>query len=286
MEEGNEYISMGYLKNDFEIFHIKDKKQLEFEFHYHEFDKIIIFISGDVTYLVEGRAYKLRPWNVLFVGSNDIHKPMINSQETYERIVIWINAKFLQEHSKDNCNLLCCMQNSSKYKRNLLSLSTSNEIRLKQLLKQLEASIIDKEFGGSILKNAAFLTFIVNLNRMYIGSKEETASEYVKSDDRIIKIIDYIRNNLNQELSVEKLAEKFFVNKYYLMHRFKEQTGYTLHAYISQKRLMMAASLLKSGSKPLEIYSQCGFLDYSVFHRGFKKQYGISPKQYGSINSL
>ena len=43
----------GYLNKDFQLFHIKDKKNHEFEFHYHDFNKIIIFLSGKVTYLIE-----------------------------------------------------------------------------------------------------------------------------------------------------------------------------------------------------------------------------------------
>jgi hypothetical protein len=42
----------GYLNKDFEFFHLKDNKAMQFEFHYHDFNKIIIFISGNVTYLI------------------------------------------------------------------------------------------------------------------------------------------------------------------------------------------------------------------------------------------
>ena len=41
--------SVGYLNDNFKIFHIKDKKDITFEYHHHDFNKIIIFISGDVN---------------------------------------------------------------------------------------------------------------------------------------------------------------------------------------------------------------------------------------------
>lgn len=286
MDKNSEYINRGYLKNDFQIFHIRDKKQLEFEFHYHEFDKIIIFIAGDVTYLIEGRSYKLKPWDILFVGSSDIHRPIINSEEIYERIVIWINSNFLRSHSSEDCNLLYCIEDASKLKRNLLRLNIDNVAVMKKILQQLEATFIDKEFGAGVLKNSIFMNFIVHLNRMYLGNHKDAAFGYETSDERILKIIDYINENLDEELSIDKLAEKIFVNKYYLMHRFKQQTGCTIHTYISQKRLMLAADMLRRGKKPLEIYNQCGFMDYSVFHRAFKKQYGVAPKHYANINSI
>ena len=63
----------GYLHQNFRLFHLKDKKNQEFEFHYHDFNKIIIFLSGNATYLVEGKAYDLKPWDILLVNNHDIH---------------------------------------------------------------------------------------------------------------------------------------------------------------------------------------------------------------------
>lgn len=55
------------------------------------------------------------------------------------------------------------------------------------------------------------------------------------------------------------------------MHKFKSQTGYTLHKYIQQKRLAFSKSLIIKGHKITEIYLKCGFGDYSSFIRAFKK---------------
>jgi quercetin dioxygenase-like cupin family protein len=82
MEIENQH-KRGILYKDFEFFHLKDKKNLQFEVHFHDFNKIIIFISGNVTYLIEGKAYKLRPGDILLVNSNEIHQPMINPTQTY-----------------------------------------------------------------------------------------------------------------------------------------------------------------------------------------------------------
>ena len=107
-------IKRGYLNGDFEYFHLNDKKSMEFEFHYHDFNKIIVFISGSVTYLIEGKSYKLKPWDLLFVSGNDVHRPIISPNEPYERIVIWINTRFLEIHNNNNSNLLTCFELSSK----------------------------------------------------------------------------------------------------------------------------------------------------------------------------
>ena len=64
------YEKTGYLQNDFRIFHLNDMKKMEFSYHYHDFDKIVLFLSGDVTYSIEGRKYELKPM-ILFLSMQE-----------------------------------------------------------------------------------------------------------------------------------------------------------------------------------------------------------------------
>lgn len=273
-------IKRGYLKEDFRFFHLKDKKDMEFELHYHDFNKIIVFISGNVSYLIEGKAYKLKPWDILFVSSNDLHKVIINNDEPYERIIIWVNSKFLEMHNKNNSNLLTCFQLSSKLKINLFRMEEHNISLIKHTLFSLESATKDKEFGNIVLKNSLFIQLMVYLNRLFMNNTNHIEKNDIEYDKQIEEIINYIKENLQEDLSIYTLSSKFFINKYYLMHKFKSQTGYTLHKYIQQKRLAFSKSLIIKGHKITEVYIKCGFGDYSSFIRAFKKAYGISPKDY------
>ncbi|AUM94469.1 TPA: helix-turn-helix domain-containing protein [Clostridium botulinum] len=273
-------IKRGYLKEDFRFFHLKDKKDMEFELHYHDFNKIIVFISGNVSYLIEGKAYKLKPWDILFVSSNDLHKVIINNDEPYERIIIWVNSKFLEMHNKNNSNLLTCFQLSSKLKINLFRMKEHNISLIKHTLFSLESATKDKEFGNIVLKNSLFIQLMVYLNRLFMNNTNHIEKNDIEYDKQIEEIINYIKENLQEDLCIDTLSSKFFINKYYLMHKFKSQTGYTLHKYIQQKRLAFSKSLIIKGHKITELYIKCGFGDYSSFIRAFKKAYGISPKDY------
>ena len=280
IENSSSNIERGYLKEDFRFFHLKDKKDMEFELHYHDFNKIIVFISGNVSYLIEGKAYKLKPWDILFVSSNDLHKVIINNDEPYERIIIWVNSKFLEMHNKNNSNLLTCFQLSSKLKINLFRMEEHNISLIKHTLFSLESATKDKEFGNIVLKNSLFIQLIVYLNRLFMYNTNHIEKNDIEYDKQIEEIINYIKENLQEDLCIDALSSKFFINKYYLMHKFKSQTGYTLHKYIQQKRLAFSKSLIIKGHKITELYIKCGFGDYSSFIRAFKKAYGISPKDY------
>ena len=280
-------VKRGYLKGDFEYFHLKDRKHMQFESHHHDFNKIVIMISGKASYYIEGRAYRLQPWDILLVNSMEVHKTEVEPEEIYERIVIWSNPLFLEKHSTAECNLQTCFNLAAADGRNLLRLDGEGTGSVRGLIGQLEEADKSNGFGSRILKNALFIQFIVQLNRVFLERRGSTSSGDTTIDRNINEVLKYINANLTGDLSIGALSAGFYMSRYYLMHRFKEYTGYSIHNYILQKRLIHANSLLKQGKPAVEISLECGFGDYSTFVRAFKKMYGFSPRQhYRNIQQL
>ena len=87
--EPQQYEQRGYLREDFRLFHLKDSRAQKLDYHYHEFDKLVIFLGGKVTYVVEGVTYFLKPWDIVLIQHNLIHRPIIHAEEPYERAVLW-----------------------------------------------------------------------------------------------------------------------------------------------------------------------------------------------------
>ncbi len=276
----NEMKKRGYLNEDFMFFNLRDQKSSEFEFHYHDFNKIIIFLSGNVTYIIEGKSYTLKPWDILLVGKNDIHQPLISPNTVYERIVLWLNPYFLDSHKKNNCDLQSCFLLATERKMNMIRLNKTDIPSLKQTLDDLEESISDSSFANEILKNSIFIQLIVKINRLFFGMDIKNKMEDVRYDSRIESILSYINENLDNELSIDLISNRFFLNKYYLMHLFKQETGYTLYNYIQKKRTIKASDYIKSGMQAGYVCSLCGFGDYSTFVRAFKKEFKLSPRQF------
>lgn len=281
MNEKNEITKKkqsGYLHQNFRLFHLKDKKTQEFEFHYHDFNKIIIFLSGNVTYLVEGKAYYLKPWDILLVNHHDIHKPIIDPGTTYERIIIWLQNDFIKSQQDRPCDLSACFATANEKSFNLIRLNASLQTKIQTLIHALEDSLTSHEFGHDVLSQTYFLQLMVYLNQVFSPEEYQEDQSASRYDKQIADILKYINLHLDADLSNEALAEKFFLSKYYLMHKFKEETGYTLHNYVQQKRLICAADMIKGGTPILKASSLCGFSDYSTFLRAFRKMYGMSPK--------
>ena len=270
----------GYLNNNFLLFHLKDKKEQSFDYHYHDFNKIIIFLSGKVTYLIEGKSYFLKPWDILLVNNHDIHKPIIDSSETYERIIIWANTNFINEFNYKECNLFSCFNVANRRMFNLVRIEEQSQTIIKDLIYNLEKSINSNYFGNELFSNTLFLQLLIVLNRIYIQDdyiKDTKSFFYNKQIENILK---YINSNLHNDLSIDTLCKEFFLSKYYLMRKFKKETGYTIHNYILQKRLLMSKNLIKSGIPITEVCYKCGFNDYSSFLRAFKKMFNKQPSYF------
>ena len=271
---------VGYLNDNFKIFHIRDKKDIKFEYHHHDFSKIVILIDGDLTYYIEGKAYILKPWDILFVNKNEIHKPVVNPDKYYERIVIWLNPDFMAKYAQGNNDLLKCFEVAIKNNYNLLRLNMKSIEIIKNLIQDIQNCNNSNEFGSEILKESLFVQLMVLMNRLFLNSDKNRDIEDIQYDKTIEGVLNYINSNLENDLSIDTIASEFFISKYYLMRKFKNQIGSSIHNYVVQKRLILARSLISDGLSMSSVCSRCGFNDYSSFVRAFKKIYGVSPSNY------
>jgi len=263
----------GYLNEQFRLFHLKDQTRKEFSYHYHDFHKVVIFISGKATYHIEGKAYQLKPWDILLVNRHAIHRPEIAPSVPYERFILWIQNDIPWQE------LLKCFQKANDRSYNLVRLNSALQEKMKDILFELENSAKSDEYGKEILTQSLFLQFMVYLNRIFLEKQYIFDKKSYTFDSQIASILQYINHNLKEDLSVETLSARYYVSKYHLMRKFKQETGYTLHNYIVNKRLLMARTLISNGMPVTKAAQESGFAEYSTFSRAYRKQFKTNPSE-------
>lgn len=275
MTERYKYSNDGYLNEDFRLFHLKDSSGQEKDFHFHEFDKIVILISGKVDYTVEGTTYKLEPWDILLVRHHMIHKAAIDLSIPYERIIIYLDSAYVERFAPE-AGLMDCFAAAEKRRYCLMRPDAGGVERLKEALERLEKTQGDELFGAQLLRGTMLVQLLVLINRIALSdnSREKNTSE---SGGKIAPALSYINENLTRELSIDDMAAMCYMSRYYFMRLFKTQTGCTVHNYIRQKRLVLAARLIREGMSASAAAAECGFSDYSAFHRAFTKTFRVSP---------
>ena len=272
-----EAVRKGYLLENFRLFHLKDRLAQPVEPHYHEFDKLVLLISGAVDYTIEGVCYRMQPGDLLFVRHHDIHRPVISPECVYERVVLWVAPEFLERSSLPEEPLSRCFELTSAQRSCLCRPAAETVVRLKRLASALEKAMGEDAFGSRTLADACFRQLMVECCRCALGTKQQTPGDI---DPKIDEALRYINLHLSEELSVDALSSICFLSRYYFMHRFKESTGYTVHSYIQQKRLAAAAEHMEEGMPVTEAALEVGFSEYSAFLRAFRKAYGASPSEY------
>ncbi len=268
--------SRGYLNEPYRLFHSTDRRDVDFETHSHDFHKIVLCLSGRVTYIVEGMTYFLRPWDLLMIPRQQIHRSILHSSESYERMVLWISDSFLRRFEEDA--LLYIFR--WPYQQQCALFRPDAQVRslLIQRLREVESHWNASFEGHLLMADTYLLQFLLELSRqLKIGP--DIAENAVQSDPQMTRVLGFINRNLDGDLSIQRIARTFYLSPSRLMHRFKEHAGCTLHQYVLQKRLMCAAQHIQSGESIAASARKAGFADYSAFLRAFRRQYGCLPKE-------
>ena len=240
------------------------------KYHYHDFHKLIWFISGKVEYHIEGKAYHLEPHDILLISRGQIHKPFIGTEEPYERYVFYISEEYLDEHSEKESELNLCFQMADTEESSVLRLSPSDSGLLFETVKLLEQTGQKPDYAEEMYRRILFLKLLIELNRCCVRSRE-VFHKTARYDKKIVEMIHYINDHLDGDLSIENLSACFYLSKYHMMRKFKEETGYSMHQYILEKRILAARNLILSGMPATCACMECGFRDYSTFSRAYKK---------------
>jgi AraC-like DNA-binding protein len=251
------------------------------DFHYHDNYEIFLFLNGKAEAFVEQSRYTLVPGNLLIFNNQEIHKSSNLNTSTYERITIHFHPAFVQPFPGCTTNLLECFENHLPGLHNITLLDSIQMKEYHSLAVKLIKLLNSDMYGKDVLTLTCLAELLLLTNDAFSHAKETFSEPFLGGV--LTDVLSYIDNNLHSPLSLECIAQHLSVNKYYLSHQFKKQTGSSLYHFILIKKMALAKKLLTEGYSVLDVCESTGFNDYNNFIRTFKNYTGSSPGQYKKV---
>lgn len=267
------------LGDQYEVFYYSDTHFQSVGSHSHDYYELYFFEEGAVIMEIGGKAYPLRPGDVIVIPPGMDHRAQLtDTEKPYRRFVFWQKEallEVLEARSAEFGYLFHRSKARGKYVYHF-DLPTFNAIRTR--LFTLLDEIHTDRFGKQAAIDLCISDLLLFLSRTV--HEQEQRQNRKEQISRYQAIAHYVDEHLDEPLSLDVLAKEFFLSKYYLVHLFRENTGLSLHQYILKKRLSACCDAMQGGTAVGEAYRQWGFGDYSAFYRAFRKEYGMSPSAY------
>ena len=241
--------------------------------HFHDHYELLLPLTSPGNIFVNDQVYPLRRGTLYLIGENTLHRTMATG--FHARYVLHISRKALTELSTPQTDFTQLAQDS--FRRATLDGEQMTE--LIELFQELERNKNDGTFGSDIRQTVALLNLLI---RIAPTLNAATAGEAIHNKDflRVAPILDYIRDNLSEPLSLDQIASQFFISKHYLCRIFKSATGFSVMEYIIYSRVLRARQLLQEGISVQQAGEMSGFSDNSHFIRTFGHLTGVTPGKY------
>jgi len=233
-----------------------------FEAHTHDVCEILLLVKGNVSYIVEGKTYKLKRGDVVLSRPSVIHRIRPDGNEDYERYNVIYDEKNLPRSLIE------------KIPQDVDVFRFEDDRVIEEVFERLDG--YSERFSGEELSHLA-KNLIEEVFFLLAATKARDRDSSI--NPLVGKALDYIAEHLTDIKSISEICDALYITKSHLHHIFVKNIQMSPKQYINSKRLIMARKLIRKGKKPTEIYTDCGFDDYATFFRNYKKYFGYSPSE-------
>ena len=234
--------------------------------HYHEYYEIYYLEAGERFHMVEDKLYKMEAGEFIIFPPYVMHHSYGAENMPFKRVLLY----FSQEEILWPSILSELREEGGIYKvgiRERQEIHRAMELILKE---QKNPGAYHEEYARGVLNMLLLLI-----------AREERPEKAPERKSRIGEVIRYIHSHYQEEISLEMLAQMFYVSPYYLCREFKKKTNSTIIRYINVTRIMNAQRKFMETSKNItDISKETGFSNLTHFNRVFKSVTGMSPSQY------
>lgn len=230
--------------------------------HIHNHCEMLLFISGQADYNIDGQIFRPEPYDLLFIPAATYHYLIPTAPVPYENYVIGMLPEVLGS----------LLYESLFSQPRMLRIQEDTQLRgFFERLDFYNAAYAREDFD----RCAACL--IQELATYCSYRRDDLNSDRGGSLTHIDGIIQYITENIQQPLDADRIARHVMLSKSYVQNLFSQTMHIGLKQYILQKKIYAAHGDLQRGMRPGAVCEKYRFGDYSGFYRLYKATFGCAP---------
>ncbi len=265
----------------FSYSHARYETHKTYPLHIHDGFEIYCLLSGEVKYYLEGSYRSLHSGDFLIIRENEAHRAVVTPGIPYERITLHFTREFLKGFDDTSVDLLRCFCSQPDAATHIKA-AEARSSGLSGILQTLDLVNGCDVPEKNILVKLTLVRLLLTIGAMRTQAQPELNLKH----DNINDVVSYLSSHLGEPIQLDALANRFYINKYHLCHKFKQSTGMTITKFLNNKRVQQAHYMLQTGIPATRVAAACGFQDYSCFYRLFKRQIGLSPSQVVPVISV
>ena len=249
----------------------------ELQPHTHDFFHYLYILKGQGEIRIGNESYAIRPNEIYLIPPNTVHG-FFNSHES----------------SKLLCAEIKFDVHEPEYRRTVLELPHVLSVKntpVSRILMDIYKETRVKDSFSETVSGLLMQELFAYLLRVATGGREETKpirkQETTKTGDDLSRVLDYIFENVQNNITLQDLANICCLEKTYFLKKFKMLTGYTPMAYVRKEKIKKAKELLiYSDMNITQISEAVGFESIHHFSNVFSKATGVSPNRFKKEHML
>lgn len=231
--------------------------------HMHTYCEIVLFVTGDVNYNIDGNMYAPKKYDLMFIPKDTYHFLLPYCDTTYENYVLSFRSDIISQEQYNKVFSYPYIVNVSEMPFILDFFSR---------LDNYKTFLSNKDFED-------IAKCMIKELLIYCSYIDKTAYSSEISNNPIVKnVISYITKNIKAPLNIRIIADSLGLSTSYIQNTFSKNMNIGLKQYILKRKIFAARNDIRQGEHPVSVSLDYGFNDYSCFYRNYKKILGSSPK--------
>ncbi|AZK46660.1 AraC family transcriptional regulator [Paenibacillus lentus] len=269
-----------YFENHTGNFLVSHRKALSHHMpfsHFHSTYEIYYLMSGQRNIFIQDRTLAINEGDVVIIAPNILHRTINAVQPQHERLIINMHEQYFSPDGSHKEALRPLLERDYL----IVSDSVRNQLSIEPMARAILQEMKEQASGFELFAQTLAVQLLIICCRHFKHNAMELLASPSPMHERISEIVRYINEHYTEDLSLQLLADRFYISPYYLSRYFKKATGFTYVEYVNSVRIKEAKKLLEHSSMKVHLIARkVGFGSVTHFGRVFKEVTGNAPLYY------